>query len=132
MTVGVPDAEYVMAAGRQDAVNLAVGPLLSGKNMTPNWQTTASKAPAGNGSDVASAGRNSICSSGANFVRATSSIGGFRSVAVSSAAAGSGIATVSGGVMSGLSLLEDPGDHLLERRVGHAHVGHRMTVQDRP
>ena len=28
---------------------------LSGKNMTPNWHTTASNAPSGNGSCIASA-----------------------------------------------------------------------------
>jgi hypothetical protein len=46
-----------------------------GKNITPNWHTTVSKAPSENGSAAASAGRKSTSSPGLNFVRATSSIG---------------------------------------------------------
>ena len=33
--------------------------------------------------------------------------------------------------MGGPGLLEDAGDDLLERRLLHAHVGHRMAVEDR-
>src|SRR5207247_11044436 len=78
----IPDIEQVATTGGKDPINLTIGPVLVGKNITPNWQTTASKLASAKGSAVASAGRTSTCSTGRNFVRAISSIGGLRSVAV--------------------------------------------------
>src|SRR5690242_12170765 len=40
------------------------------------------------------------------------------------------VTRASGGVMAGAGLLEDTSDHLLERRLFHADVGHGMPVED--
>ena len=41
------------------------------------------------------------------------------------------VARVSGGVMTESGLLEDLGDHLFQRWVFHAHIGQRMTIENR-
>ena len=56
----VPYAEHEEAAGAEHATRLRKRLCLVGKNMTPNWQTTASNAPSSNGSRMASAWRHSI------------------------------------------------------------------------
>src|SRR4051794_16258143 len=41
------------------------------------------------------------------------------------------VARVSGGVMTETGLLEHLGDHLFQRRVFHAHIGQRVTIENR-
>ena len=61
---------------------------LSGKNIAPNWQTTASNAPSGKGSCIASAWRHSTARA-VPTAAARSTIAWFRSVATIDTLAGS-------------------------------------------
>jgi hypothetical protein len=55
----IPDVEQQVSARLQHAARLANALALSGKNMTPNWHTTASKLRSSKGSCIASASRHS-------------------------------------------------------------------------
>jgi len=75
------------AARRRTRRSSAKAFALSGRNMTPNWQTTASNEASANGSAVASAWRHSTLPA-APTLAATSSIAWLRSVATISADGG--------------------------------------------
>ena len=50
----IPEIEQVAAAGGKDPIDLTTGSVLAGKNITANWQTTASTLASAKGSAVTS------------------------------------------------------------------------------
>ena len=85
----VPNAEQVRSARSKHAISLRDRICLSPERTSRRTDTRpASKLASGNGRAVASACWNATSSPGPNFVRATSSIGGLRSVATNCARAG--------------------------------------------